>query len=149
MLRLAALAALAVAGCFDPTYPEGVTCDPTGWCPPGQLCGTDNHCHHEVGDGGIDQPDADEPDADPLGDLLSIDIGPDVTIPVNGTYTFTITGHYQNGDQPITDFAIWDSSDMQVMFVDFMGVAHGEAAGTATATCNYMGRVDTALVTVQ
>ncbi|HTM19077.1 MAG TPA: hypothetical protein VL172_01165 [Kofleriaceae bacterium] len=148
-MRLVVVAALALAGCFNPSYPDGVACDPTGWCPPGQLCGPDNRCHHEIGDGGIDIPDADLPDADPLGMLQSIDIGPDVTIPVNGTHTFTVTGHYENGDQTITDFAIWSSTDNAVMFVDFMGVAHGEGVGSATASADYMGRVDTALVTVQ
>ncbi len=148
MVRAAAIGLLGLAACFSPDYPEGVTCEPGGWCPPGQICAVDNRCYREVGDGGAAIPDAKIPDAG-LGALVSIDIGPDVTIPVGGTHQFTITGTYENGTQPITDFAIWASSDMAIMFVDFEGVAHGEAPGTATASCDYMGRADTALVTVQ
>jgi hypothetical protein len=148
-MRAAALAALGLAACFSPSYPEGVACDPTGWCPPGQLCAPDNRCYRAIGDGGVAIPDAMPADAEGLGDLLAIDIGPDVTIAVMGTYQFVITGMYENGTAPITDFAIWESSNNAVMFVDFEGVAHGEAVGSATATADYMGRADSALVTVQ
>ena len=79
---------------------------------------------------------------------MSISIGDDVTIAVGETHQFVITGTYENGTQVIDDFAIWSSSNNGVMFINFMGVAQGESAGTATATCDYNGRVDTALVTV-
>jgi hypothetical protein len=148
-MRAIVFAAGLLGGCFNPSYPEGVSCDPTGWCPPGQACAPDNHCYRSVGDGGVAIPDAMPADAEGLGDLLGISIGPDVTIAVGGTHQFVITGNYENGDAPITDFAIWDSSNNAVMFVDFEGLAHGEAVGSATATADYMGRVDSALVTVQ
>jgi len=145
---LLAMCACAVGACFSPDYPEGVACDPTGWCPPGMKCAVDNKCYTVVGDGGVAIPDAVIPDSG-LGALTGIDIGPDVTITVGGTHQFVVTGIYENGSQEITDFAIWSSTDTNVMFVDFMGLAHGEAAGSATAQADYMGRVDTALVTVQ
>ena len=148
MVRGAILGLLGLAACFSPDYPEGVTCEPGGWCPPGQSCAVDNKCYQQLGDGGAAIPDAFMPDSG-LGDLVSIDIGADVTIPVGGTHQFIVTGIYENGSQEITDFAIWSSSNTAVMFVDFEGVAHGEAVGSATAECDYMGRVDNALVTVQ
>jgi hypothetical protein len=140
---------LLVGACFDPDYPVGLACDPTGWCPPGQRCNFSNTCVVDSdagqpngdGGGGIDATEG-------LGNLVGIDIGPDVTIAVNGTHQFTVIGIYQNGMEPISDFAIWESTDNNVMFIDFMGLAKGQAAGTATARARYDGRVDTALVTV-
>ncbi len=142
------LALSALAACFSPDYPDGLTCEPAGGCPPGQTCAADNRCYREIsGDGGV-SADAVMVDAG-LGELLSIDIGPDVIISVVGTHVFAIQGIYENGTQPITDFAIWSSSNTTVMYVDFEGVAHGQATGSATATADYEGRRDTALVTVQ
>ena len=142
---------MVASACFDPEYPVGLACDPLGWCPPGQVCNNRNRCVRGADDGGAVAFDADPttPDADVgLGDLLAISIGDDVTIAVDQTHAFVVTGTYDNGTRVISDFAIWDSSDNAVMFIDFMGVAKGVAPGVATATCEFDGRVDTALVTV-
>jgi hypothetical protein len=40
MVRFAGIAALALAGCFEPRYPPNQPC-PTGWCPPGERCAGD------------------------------------------------------------------------------------------------------------
>lgn len=151
MRRAMLLALSALAACFSPDYPDGLTCETGGGCPPGQTCAADNRCYREAGgdgDGGV-SADAGMVDAGGLGELLSIDIGADVTITTTGMHAFSILGIYENGTQPITDFAIWSSSNNAVMYVDFEGVAHGQAIGSATATADYDGRRDTALVTVQ
>lgn len=140
---------MLAAGCFDPDYPVGVACDPSGWCPPGQRCTVTNMCVSDSdagqtgGDGG---PGIDATEG--LGNLVGIDIGADVTIAVDGTHQFVVIGIYENGMEQIDDFAIWESTDNNIMFVDFMGVAKGQSPGTATARARYDGRVDTALVTV-
>lgn len=147
---LTAAAAALLGACFNPDYPANLPCDPTGWCPPGQTCNVRNICVADTGDGdgGVAGIDGNPADAG-HGALTAIDIGADVTIAVGDTYQFTVTGTYADGStMEITDFAIWDSSDMAVMYVDFMGLAHGQAAGQATARARYGGRVDTALVTV-
>ncbi len=149
---LLTIAAAALLGaCFSPDYPANLPCDPTGWCPPGQTCNVRNMCIADGtgdGDGGAGTIDGTPADAG-HGALTAIDIGADVTIAVGETYQFTVTGTYEDGSTaPITDFAIWDSSDMAVMYIDFMGLVHGQAAGQATARARYGGRVDTALVTV-
>lgn len=143
-----------LAGCFSPSYPENLACDMDGWCPPGQACNAANVCVLASGgndagfaDGGIG-PDS-SPDAlEGLGQLVGISIGDDVVLEVGQTHQFPLIGIYENGMEPITEFAIWESTDNNVMFVDFMGVAHAQGSGTATATARYNGRVDTALVTV-
>lgn len=150
---LCAAAAISLIACFSPDYPKDLSCAPDGWCPPGQTCNAANMCVATSGgggDGGAGGPDATPgPDADNgLGALMSISIGDDVTIPVGGTHQFTVTGIYENGTQPITDFAIWESDNNSVMYLDFNGLATGAAAGTATATARYDGRVDSAIVTV-
>jgi hypothetical protein len=48
--RLAIMAALA--GCFDPVYPTGLTCSDLGTCPPGQACDSSHHCVALNGSGG-------------------------------------------------------------------------------------------------
>lgn len=153
MRAAAIILALAAAGCFSPDYPENLACSSDGWCPPGQVCNAANVCIAR-GDGSDAAPvDAsvgpDGPDAlQGLGQLVGISIGDDVTIAVGETHQFPLIGIYENGMEPITDFAIWESSQTTVFFIDFNGLATGEGAGTATATCRYNGRVDTAQVTV-
>lgn len=149
-MRAAVVFALLAVGCFNPDYPVGVACDPSGWCPPGQRCTVTNMCVDDAdagqagGDGGGAGIDATEG----LGNLVGIDIGADVTIAVDATHQFVVIGIYENGMEQIDDFAIWESTDNNVMFIDFMGVAKGQAPGTATARARYGGRVDTAIVTV-
>ena len=47
-----ALCCLALLGCFDPHYPDGLACSmPEGECPPGQYCGDDHLCHTDLGPG--------------------------------------------------------------------------------------------------
>ena len=47
-----ALACLALVGCFDPHYPDGLACSmPEGECPPGQYCGDDHVCHSMLASG--------------------------------------------------------------------------------------------------
>lgn len=47
--RLSVLALAALAGCFSPKYPDGLTCGlGTDPCPPGQRCQTDGRCHAEA-----------------------------------------------------------------------------------------------------
>lgn len=36
---------LVLAGCFKPTYHDGLACASDGWCPPPQRCGNDGFCH--------------------------------------------------------------------------------------------------------
>jgi hypothetical protein len=151
MRPLIVVAALGLTSCFNPDYPVDLPCDPAGWCPPGQVCSVRNICVAADSDGGaiiVDAGDGDGGVDSGLGALQSISIGDDVQIEVGGTHQFVITATYENGTAVVDDFAIWDSSDNNIMFVDFEGVAHGQAAGAAVATCDYMGRVDTAVVTV-
>src|SRR5690606_32754339 len=107
------------------------------------MCVLDADAGQPSGDGGggIDATEG-------LGNLIGIDIGADVSIAVNATHQFVVIGIYENGMEQIDDFAIWESTDNNIMFIDFMGVAKGQAPGTATARARYGGRVDTALVTV-
>ena len=150
-MRLAVmLSALVAVGCFNPDYPENLPCGANNWCPSGQVCTVARVCVSAGGDGGVAGPDARSfVDAnDGLGQLLSISIGDDVTLEVGQTHQFVITGTFENGTAPLNDFARWESSDNNTMWLDFNGVAHGAAVGTATATCTIQGRVDTADVTV-
>lgn len=151
---LALVAAVALAGCFDPDYPTDLPCGPDGYCPPGQSCNSANICIAEPGGGADADPNAPDgrvgPDArEGLGNLLSIDIGADVTLTLAETHTFVVTGTYEGGTQ-IEDnaFVIWRSSDNGIVFVDFMGVAHPQAEGTATVMADFKGRLDTADLTV-
>jgi hypothetical protein len=107
-------------------------------------------CVSAGGDGGVAGPDARSfPDGNTgLGQLLSISIGDDVTLEVGQTHQFVITGTFENGSAPLNDFARWESTDNNIMWLDFNGVANGAAEGMATATCTIQGRVDTAVVTV-
>ena len=43
-----------VAGCFTPTFPQGIGCTADGRCPGEQICDVDNRCYDEPqsGDGG-------------------------------------------------------------------------------------------------
>ncbi|RMH41358.1 MAG: hypothetical protein D6689_11365 [Deltaproteobacteria bacterium] len=151
-IALAAVAA-ALAACFDPDYPVGLPCGPDRFCPPGQQCSADNVCVAPAsGDAGAAadaEPTADARDDGGLGRLLSIDIGPDVTLALGDTYTFTVTATYERGTRVEDNTrTIWRSSDNGVVFVDFMGVAKPQSPGTATVTADFEGRVDTADVTV-
>lgn len=149
---LASCLLVLVGGCFNPSYPEGLQCDLDGWCPPGQVCNAGNYCVGGSADGGstIDALlfDAAPPDADGLGALLSISIGDDVTIAVNGQHQFTVTAHYELGDITPTESIIWRSDNTAVAGVDFNGLSTGIAAGTAEITGRWEGRVDGAIVTV-
>jgi hypothetical protein len=146
-----ALSAVAAAACFNPSYPQELPCGPQDWCPPGQSCNAAGLCVATAdGDGG---PDGDSgnggmPDASELGNLLSISIGDDVVLPVEGTHQFVIIGTYENGTAEITDFAMWESSDNAIASVDFTGLATARSAGAATITARYQGRIDAATVTV-
>lgn len=149
---LAVVMAVALAACFDPDYPTNLPCGTDGFCPPGQRCSALDICIAGTGpDADPDAPDARRaPDANTgLGNLLSIDIGPDLTLTLAETHTFVVTGTYEGGTQ-IEDnlFVIWRGSDNSIVFVDFMGVARPQAAGTATITADFAGRLDTAEVTV-
>jgi hypothetical protein len=137
--------ALAAAACFNPDYPVGLPCGPDSFCPSGQMCDIDNICVAEPGGGDVDGGDGDAG----LGDLLSIDIGPDLTLPLNQTHTFVVTATYENGTA-IADnaFVIWSSTDNGIVFVDFMGIARPQAEGTATVSANFNGRLDDAVITV-
>ncbi len=153
-MRFAVLALVLATGCFSPTYPENLACDVDGWCPPGQGCNASNICiaNSDGSDGGSFDaaigPDGQTDALQGLGMLVGISIGDDVTIAVDETYQFPLIGIYENGMQPIADFAIWESSETTVFFIDFQGIATGEGAGTATATARYAGRTDSAEVTV-
>jgi hypothetical protein len=49
--RVTVALALAVAGCFNPTYPDGVlACGEGGACPPGQTCDVDHVCRSTPAD---------------------------------------------------------------------------------------------------
>jgi len=153
-MRACVVLLVLVAGCFSPSYPENLECGADSWCPPGQECGANNVCFAATsvdGAGVFDAgmgPDGLNDGRSGLGDLIGISIGDDVTIAVDATHPFPLIGLYENGTQPIGEFAIWESSSTTVFFIDFQGVATGEGAGTATATARYMGRVDSAEVTV-
>jgi hypothetical protein len=148
---LAGLALVAVTACFAPDYPTGLACGPDGFCPPGQVCVVaDQICVAATpGDGGpAGAVDARWPDAG-QGQLVALSIGDAVTLLVAGTHAFVVTAIYENGTEtvdPVT--VIWMSSNNAVMYIDFMGVAHGESAGVATATARWEGRVGEAEVTV-
>lgn len=60
MKRSLLIVALIATGCYDPTFQNGIACDPSGACPSGQICGSDNKCH---------LPGAVIPDAPP-GDII-------------------------------------------------------------------------------
>lgn len=143
--------ALAAAACFNPDYPVGLPCGPDSFCPSGQMCDIDNICVAEPGGGDVDGGDGDgggNGDAG-LGDLLSIDIGPDLTLPLNQTHTFVVTATYENGTATADNaFVIWSSTDNGIVFVDFMGIARPQAEGTATVSANFNGRLDDAVITV-
>jgi hypothetical protein len=141
---------LALFGCFNPSYPEGLQCDEDGWCPPGQVCNLAHYCVAGSSDAGVDALafDAAPPDADGLGVLLSISIGDDVTITVGGTHQFTVTAHYELADVAVTEGIIWRSSATGVAGIDFNGLASGVSAGVSEITGRWAGRVDAALLTV-
>jgi hypothetical protein len=64
-----------LAGCFGPTYPEGIPCSERQTCPPGQRCGVDGICSSNAP--GI--VDARLPDAGPAAGL---DARPAPTCPI-------------------------------------------------------------------
>jgi len=147
--------AFALPGCFDPSYPVGLPCGPDRFCPSGQTCNGNDICISTNGrsDGGVDEPDSSlppGPDANlGLGDLISIDIGGDRTLTLAETHTFVVTGTYESGTQIENNiFVIWESTDNGIVFVDFMGVARPQSAGTATITADFEGRIDTAVLTI-
>jgi hypothetical protein len=86
VLSRAPVAALALvaAGCFSPTYPDGVLrCGPMGECPPGQGCDSDGICRRWRADfAGSDLADAAAP-MPPGPDLAMPDLvpGPDMALP--------------------------------------------------------------------
>lgn len=150
---LVVVMAVALVTCFDPDYPVNLPCGDDDYCPPGLTCSALDVCVASV-----DGPDADPnapdgrefPDANTgLGNLLSIDIGADLTLTLAETHTFVVTGTYEGGTQ-IEDnlFVIWRGSDNGIVFVDFMGIARPQAVGTATITADFDGRLDTADITV-
>lgn len=42
---IALLGALLAAGCYNPSFKNGLACDPAGACPAGTTCRTDGKCH--------------------------------------------------------------------------------------------------------
>ncbi len=149
----AALLAVVLGACFNPDYPVGLPCGPDRFCPDGQTCSAQNICESDDApppDASADIDARPRIDADlGLGDLQSIDIGPDLDVPINQLHTFVVTGTYDGGER-IEDniFVIWQSSNNATAFVDFMGVLHPQAEGTVTITADFEGRVDTADITV-
>jgi hypothetical protein len=93
MRLLAFVIAWTAAGCFDPTYPELLSCA-SGPCPPGQYCWTrDERCHREPEPTAIDasvmtdvtgQADASPVDATPT--------LPDAELPRPDAGGFVVTG---------------------------------------------------------
>ena len=45
---------IGLAGCYTPTFPEGIACSLEGKCPSTQFCDVDNRCYSEPGDRGGD-----------------------------------------------------------------------------------------------
>ena len=45
MRRAPVLVLLCASGCFQPSYPDGLACGENNFCPAGQQCGSDGHCH--------------------------------------------------------------------------------------------------------
>ncbi len=151
---LSLVMAIAFAACFSPDYPTDLPCGPDGYCPPGQSCSVDNICLAATGGGGDADPDSPDarrgPDARTgLGNLQSIDIGPDLMLTLAETHTFVLTATYEGGTQIEDNLAvIWRSSDNGIVFVDFMGIARPQTVGTATVTADFDGRLGTAEVTI-
>jgi hypothetical protein len=84
-----------------------------------------------------------------MGEIESIDIGPDLTLSLAETHTFVVTATYSDGTQIEENaLVIWTSSSNATVFVDFQGVARPQAVGTATITANFNGQVNSAVVTV-
>lgn len=140
---------VATAGCFDPTYPVELECGPDNYCPPGQTCSSIRIC--ELNPDPSLVPDARPgPDATVrMGEIESIDIGPDLTLTLAETHTFVVTSTYSDGMQIEENaLVIWTSSSTATVFVDFQGVARPQAVGTATVTADFNGQVNSAVVTV-
>ena len=141
--------AMGIAGCFEPTYPTDLECGPDNFCPPGQTCSSIRIC--ELNPDPSIAPDARiGPDATVrMGEIESIDIGPDLTLSLAETHTFVVTSTYSDGMQIEENvLVIWTSSSTATVFVDFQGVARPQAVGTATVTANFNGQVNSAVVTI-
>ncbi len=50
----AVLATLAAAGCYSPTFREGLPCSVDRECPSGQMCAADDRCYSNAPDAGFD-----------------------------------------------------------------------------------------------
>ncbi len=90
MRTLAFIALLAVAGCFDPSFQEGIRCGPEGQCPSGLTCGADDRCGSATdADAATNLPDASAdarwlPDAQPDAMPVACTGDPDCQTPPNG-----------------------------------------------------------------
>lgn len=138
-----------IAGCFNPSYPENLPCDPEdGWCPSGQMCNSANIC---VPDTGEPQPDASPFDAPPPPVIVGIDIGDDLTMNVDDTAQFSVALVYSDDSTvPVdpSELVIWRSSNNAIVRIDFNGLATADAPGQVSITGRYDGLVDVAEVVV-
>jgi hypothetical protein len=85
----AVIAALALAGCFGPAYPEGLPCSERATCPPGHGCGLDGFCRSSsVALGSASDFVVGGTVAGLLGSGLVLDDGEPLSIAADGAFAF-------------------------------------------------------------